>query len=476
MQRHGWTFGVDLRRSGSVRPDQRSPLIGRPDRGPWPPLRSRPCRPPGSRTRELDVVILGATGFTGELTAAYLAEHAPAGPALGAGRAQPGASSRRCASGWRRSTRRSPTCRCSRPTAPTTPRCERSPSRTRVVITTVGPYLQYGEPLVAACAERRHRLRRPHRRAGVRRPDVPRAPRRRPSPAARGSCTPAASTRSRTTSAPASPSSSWPRSEPITLRGVVRAGGDRLRRHLPLGDGRDQPGPADARRRCSARRKESTGPEGRTSRAVAGKPHRDKRARLLAAAAADDRPVRGRRGRVLRSRRTAPTSATATTPALKTLRYTVGGALGAGRRLAVAAQIPPLRNFLQSRIKQGEGPRRGAPREVLVHRRLRRGERRADACTPGSAAATPATPRPRRCSPSPRSAWRSTTTRRPPAGHHRPRDGREPAGPPADGRDQVRDPLTSVMTELPQGAPAIRSSRTPRQVSHSQGRFDGRAS
>ena len=32
-----------------------------------------------SGDREYDVVILGATGFTGELTAAYLAEHAPAG-------------------------------------------------------------------------------------------------------------------------------------------------------------------------------------------------------------------------------------------------------------------------------------------------------------------------------------------------------------------------------------------------------------
>src|SRR4029078_9473551 len=32
-----------------------------------------------AKTRDYDVVILGATGFTGELTAAYLAEHAPAG-------------------------------------------------------------------------------------------------------------------------------------------------------------------------------------------------------------------------------------------------------------------------------------------------------------------------------------------------------------------------------------------------------------
>ena len=39
----------------------------------------------------------------------------------------------------------------------------------------------------------------------------------------------------------------------------------------------------------------------------------------------------------------------------KTLRYAAGGALGAGA-LAVSAQVPPLRNFLLGRIKQGDGP------------------------------------------------------------------------------------------------------------------------
>ena len=40
---------------------------------------------------------------------------------------------------------------------------------------------------------------------------------------------------------------------------------------------------------------------------------------------------------------------------LKTLRYTVGGSVVVGG-LALSAQIPPLRNFLKSRIKQGDGP------------------------------------------------------------------------------------------------------------------------
>ena len=34
--------------------------------------------------RPLDIVLFGATGFTGGLTAQYLAEHAPAKTALGA--------------------------------------------------------------------------------------------------------------------------------------------------------------------------------------------------------------------------------------------------------------------------------------------------------------------------------------------------------------------------------------------------------
>ena len=35
--------------------------------------------PAETPARDHDIVVLGATGFTGELTAAYLAEHAPAG-------------------------------------------------------------------------------------------------------------------------------------------------------------------------------------------------------------------------------------------------------------------------------------------------------------------------------------------------------------------------------------------------------------
>ncbi len=36
-------------------------------------------------------------------------------------------------------------------------------ARTRVVVTTVGPYTRYGMPLVAGVRRRGHRLRRSHR-------------------------------------------------------------------------------------------------------------------------------------------------------------------------------------------------------------------------------------------------------------------------------------------------------------------------
>jgi short subunit dehydrogenase-like uncharacterized protein len=95
-----------------------------------------------------DVVVFGATGFTGALTAEYLAAHAPAGLRWAlAGRNQDKLESMRARLG---------------PTASalqlmqadiTDPASMRSVAEaTKVVISTVGPYIEYGEPLVAACA------------------------------------------------------------------------------------------------------------------------------------------------------------------------------------------------------------------------------------------------------------------------------------------------------------------------------------
>jgi short subunit dehydrogenase-like uncharacterized protein len=101
--------------------------------------------------RDFDLVLFGATGFTGGLTARYLAEHAPAGCRWAiAGRNKAKLESVRTA------------------LSADHPGCADLPllhadvedpdslrtvaSAARVVATTVGPYTRYGEPLVAACA------------------------------------------------------------------------------------------------------------------------------------------------------------------------------------------------------------------------------------------------------------------------------------------------------------------------------------
>ncbi|MFF8598192.1 saccharopine dehydrogenase family protein [Streptomyces sp. NPDC015232] len=106
----------------------------------------------GAAVRPYDVVLFGATGFVGELTAEYLAGHAPADTRwalAGRSRGKLTALRDRIARRW--------------------PRCAELPllvadsgdpaalrelaGSARVVASTVGPYVRYGEELVAACAE-----------------------------------------------------------------------------------------------------------------------------------------------------------------------------------------------------------------------------------------------------------------------------------------------------------------------------------
>jgi len=96
-------------------------------------------------TRRYDVVLLGATGFTGELTAEYLARNAP--PELN----------------WAPAGRNKAKLETVREKLGIDvdlviadvgdPESLRAVAEsTRIVVTTVGPYIRYGEPLVAACA------------------------------------------------------------------------------------------------------------------------------------------------------------------------------------------------------------------------------------------------------------------------------------------------------------------------------------
>jgi short subunit dehydrogenase-like uncharacterized protein len=101
--------------------------------------------------RNYDIVVFGATGFTGALTAEYLARHAPssirwalAGRSLDkleAVRARLVEIDKACAS-----------LDLLKADVADTDSIRKVADATRVVIATVGPYILYGEPLVAACA------------------------------------------------------------------------------------------------------------------------------------------------------------------------------------------------------------------------------------------------------------------------------------------------------------------------------------
>ena len=100
-----------------------------------------------STTRDLDLIVYGATGFVGTLVAEYLAEHAPAGMAIGlAGRSRMKLEQVRAkipgATDW-----------------PIIVADADDPKalgamvqQTRVVLTTVGPYARHGMPLVGESA------------------------------------------------------------------------------------------------------------------------------------------------------------------------------------------------------------------------------------------------------------------------------------------------------------------------------------
>ena len=220
------------------------------------------------------------------------------------------------------------------------------------MVTTVGPYLQFGEPLVAACAA-----------AGTDYVDLTGEPEfvdrmfleHHDKAVASGA---------RIVHACGFDSiphdlGAWYTVQqlgpehPIKLRGVVRAGAMASGGTLHSAMGAISRA-SQMRQAMLARRKKEDRPVGRKSRAVAGKPHRDSELGLWVLPLPTIDPfVVSRSGAALESY--GPDFRYSHYAGLKTLRYTVGGvAVVSG--LAVAAQIKPLRNFLKSRFKQGEGP------------------------------------------------------------------------------------------------------------------------
>jgi short subunit dehydrogenase-like uncharacterized protein len=101
--------------------------------------------------RSYDVVVFGATGYTGGLTAEYLARQAPAGTRWAlAGRNRDKLEAMRA-----RLASISPACATLDllpADANDAASLKKVAESARVIITTVGPYILHGEPLVAACA------------------------------------------------------------------------------------------------------------------------------------------------------------------------------------------------------------------------------------------------------------------------------------------------------------------------------------
>lgn len=105
--------------------------------------------PSNEQKREHDVVVFGATGFVGRLTAEYLARSGPEGVRIAlAGRSQEKLEQTRAELGASASEWPLIVADSGDPEA-----LAELAGSTRVVATTVGPYMRYGLPLVAACAE-----------------------------------------------------------------------------------------------------------------------------------------------------------------------------------------------------------------------------------------------------------------------------------------------------------------------------------
>lgn len=297
--------------------------------------------------RDLDLVLFGATGFTGGLTADYLAAHAPDGLRWAiAGRNPDKLESVRRRLGV--------DVEVIVADAGDVAALSDVARRTRVVISTVGPYLQFGEPLVAACAEAGtdyvdltgepefvDRMWLAHHQTALR-------------------------TGARIVHACGFDSiphdlgayftvKQLPdgQDQPITMRGVVRSGGTFSGGtfHSALHQfsrAREMKQAHAARRRAEAR------PDGRSSRSVGGRPHRDPvLGYWLLPLPTIDPIIVARSGAALAAY--GPKFRYSHWAGTKTLRYAAGGAAAVGM-LSAAAQVKPVRDFLLGKVPQGSGP------------------------------------------------------------------------------------------------------------------------
>jgi short subunit dehydrogenase-like uncharacterized protein len=299
-------------------------------------------------SRELDVVLFGATGFTGGLTAAYLAHHGPDGLRWGlAGRNLAKLEQVRNALGDAGAGTELIVADSGDPVA-----LADLAARTQVVLSTVGPYVGRGEALVGACAD-----------AGTDYCDI----------TGEGEFVDRMYVAHHQTaltsgarlvhgcgfdSVPHDLGAMFtvehlPADVPIDLRGVVRAGG------LPSGGTFETALTGMSRVRhireaAQARKRVEPRPEGRSSRAVAGKPHRDEvLGYWLLPLPTMDPAIVARSGAALPSY--GPRFRYSHYAGTKTLPYALGGAaVMAG--LGLAAQLKLTRDLLMKWYPAGDGP------------------------------------------------------------------------------------------------------------------------
>jgi short subunit dehydrogenase-like uncharacterized protein len=301
--------------------------------------------------RTHDIVLFGATGFTGALTAEYLARNAPH-------------DCRWALAGRNRSRLEAVRDRL----AAVDPALAELPllhadvtereslqavaESARVVITTVGPYIEHGEPLVAACAE-----------AGTDYVDLTGEPefvdRMYVAHHARAVETGARIVHACGLDSIPHDLGAWftvqqlPEGVPLRVRGMFRAGG-RLSggtfasAMTAFSRGRQ------LRQAVNERRKVEPRPEGRRVRASARPPHRDRDTGWWLVPLPTIDPLVVKRSAAALERY-GPDFEYAHYAAVKRLPVVAAGVAGVGA-LVAAAQVPPLRRFLISRVPQGEGP------------------------------------------------------------------------------------------------------------------------
>jgi short subunit dehydrogenase-like uncharacterized protein len=300
--------------------------------------------------REHEIVVFGATGFTGALTAEYLARHADPGTRW----ALAGRNQRKLEAARDRLAAINPQC-AELPLLKADVTDEASlravAESTKVVITTVGPYILYGEALVAACSK-----------AGTDYVDLTGEP-EFVDRMWLGYHEQARASGARIVHSCGFDSipydlgtlftvSQLPEDVPISVECFVRAGGTfsggtyhsaveamaRLRQSIQV---------------ARERRQREAKPSGRKVRGLAGRPHRDSEDGWVVPFPTIDPQTVLRSARALD--RYGPEFTYSHYLVLRRLAVVVGAAAGVGTIVAMA-QLPPTRNLLRKIKDPGEGP------------------------------------------------------------------------------------------------------------------------